>query len=148
MACRTPDAGSIGPPLSRDAAIRPIVLLALHDDDVRARFAYQLTALGFDVVTQMTAELRDTRRPDVIVAELRAARSAGDPSSGIGSADERLRAIPVVGVADDVSDTTRTIARRRGCAAVCLANCSAAALAAGIHAVLGGGPGGIGSGLS
>ncbi len=137
MGCRTPDADSIGPRPSRRVAIRPIVFLALHDDDVRARFAYQLTALGFDVVTQMTAELPDTCRPDIIVAEVAAAPSGGASSSGIGSADERLRAIPVVGVADDVSDTTRIIARRRGCAAVCLATCSAAALAAGIHAVLG-----------
>jgi hypothetical protein len=136
MRCRTSEADSINPRLSHSVAIRPIVLLALHDDGVRARFAYQLTAVGFDVVTQMPPELCDTCRPDVIVAELTAAPSDDAPSSGCG--DERLRAIPVVGVADDVSDTTRTIARRRGCAAVCLATCSATALAAGIHAVLGG----------
>jgi hypothetical protein len=39
-------------------------------------------------------------------------------------------------VAADLDDTTRNVARRHGCAAVCLATCSAAALAAGIHAVL------------
>jgi hypothetical protein len=138
MGCRTPDDDSIGPRLSRRVAIRPIVLLALHNDDVRARFAYQLAALGFDVVTHVTPDRRDTYRPDVIVAELTAAPSVGAPTSGIGSGDDRLRAIPVVAVADDVSDMTRTIARRRGCAAVCLATCSAAALAAGIRAVLGG----------
>jgi hypothetical protein len=135
MGCRTPDADRINRRFSRSVAIRPIVLLALHDDDVRARFAYQLTALGFDVVTHVTPDLRDTCRPDVIVAELTAAPSRFAP--GIGSEDERLRAIPVVAVADDVGDVTRTIARRRGCAAVCLVTCSAAALAAGIHAVLG-----------
>jgi DNA-binding NarL/FixJ family response regulator len=84
----------------------------------------------------VTPDLRETCRPDVIVAELTVAPSGF--AAGIGSADERLRAIPVVAVADDVGDTTRTIAQRRGCAAVCLATCSAAALAAGIHAVLGG----------
>jgi hypothetical protein len=136
MGCRTPEADSIDPRLSRSVAIRPLVLLALHDDAVRARFAYQLTALGFDVVTHETANLRDTCRPDVIVAELTAAPSGGGP--GIGSGGERLRAIPVVAVADDVSDMTRTVARRHGCAAVCLATCSTAALAAGINAVLGG----------
>jgi hypothetical protein len=118
--------------------VRPIVLLAVQDDDVRARFAYHLTALGFDVVTHVIADLRDTCRPDVIVAELTAARSDGAPFTGISSGDERLRAIPMVAVADDVSDTTRKIARYNGCAAVCLATCSGAALAAGIHAVLGG----------
>jgi DNA-binding NarL/FixJ family response regulator len=138
MGGRTPDADSIDTRPIRSAAVRPIVLLALPDDDVRARFAYQLTALGFDVVTYATADLRDTCRPDVIVAKLAAAQSADAPSTGIASGDQRLRAIPVVAVADDVSDTTRNIARRHGCAAVCLASCSAAALAAGIHAVLGG----------
>jgi len=119
------------------ALVRPTVLLALHDDDVRARFAYQLTALGFDVVTHVAADLRDFCRPDVIVAELEEAR-AGAAATAVVSGDERLRAVPVVAVADDVTDTTRTIARRHGCAAVCLATCSTAALAAGIHAVIGG----------
>jgi hypothetical protein len=92
-------------------------------------------------VTFLTPELRGTCRPDVIVAGLTAAPSVGAPSSGIGSRDDRLLGIPVIAViavADDVSDRTRTIARRRGCAAVCLATCSATALAAGIHAMLGG----------
>jgi len=137
MGCRTPDADIDTRP-SRAAPVRPVVLLALQDDDVRARFAYQLTALGFAVVTQVAADLRDTCRPDVIVAELTAARPDGAVSTGIVPEDERLRAIPVVAVADDVSDTTRNIARHHGCAAVCLATCSAAVLAAGIHAVLGG----------
>ncbi len=136
MGCRTPDADRIDGRLSSSVAIRPVVLLTLDDDDVRARFAYQLAALGFDVVTHETPDLRDTCRPDVIVADLGAAPSGC--AYGMGSEDERRRAIPVVAVADDVSDTTRTIARRRGCAAVCLGTCSGAALAAGIHAVLGG----------
>jgi hypothetical protein len=136
MGCRTPDADSIDARGSRRAAARPLVLLALQDDEARARFAYQLTALGFDVMIRMTADLHDTCRPDVIVAELTSAQSAGARSTGITAGDARLRAVPVVAVADDLSDTTRSNARRDGCAAVCLATCSAAALAAGIHAVL------------
>jgi DNA-binding NarL/FixJ family response regulator len=136
MGSRTPDPDSVAPRLSRSAAARPIVLLALQDDDVRARFGYQLTALGFDVVMQATA-LRNSCRPDVIVAELTAAQSGKAPSNSIGSGDERFGAIPVVAVAADINDATRNLARRHGCAAVCVANCSAAALAAGIHAVLG-----------
>jgi DNA-binding NarL/FixJ family response regulator len=138
MRSRTADADTINARSSRGAAGRPIVLLALQDDDVRAKFAYQLTALGFDVVTHVTADLRDTCRPDVIVAKLTAAQSGSASSTGIAAGDGRFRDIPVVAVADDVSDTTRNIARRHGCAAICLATCSAAALAAGIHAVLGG----------
>jgi CheY-like chemotaxis protein len=138
MGCRTTDRDSLGHRLSRIAPARPIVLLALHDDDVRARFGYELTALGFDVVIQTTADLRDSCRPDLIIAELTDAQVGAAHSNGIASGDERLRAIPVVAVAADVDDATRNIARRHGCAAVCLANCSAAVLAAGIHAVLGG----------
>src|SRR5689334_22432957 len=107
MGCRTPDADSIDTRLSRGAAVPPIVLLALQDDDVRARFAYQLTALGFAVVTQVAADPPDTCRPDVIVAELAAAHSSGGAAStGIAARDERFRAVPVVAVADDVSDIT------------------------------------------
>jgi hypothetical protein len=137
MGGRTPDADRIGTRLSCSAAVRPVVLLALQDDDVRARFAYQLIALGFDVVIHPTADRQNSRRPDVIVVELTAAQSGGAPFNGTTSGDDAFRAIPVVAVADNVSDTTRNIARRHGCAAVCLATCSAAALAAGIHAVLG-----------
>jgi len=123
---------------SPGATVRPVILLRLQDDDVRARFAYQLTALGFDVVTQVAAGVRNPCRPDLIVAELTAALPAGAPSTGLAAGGEHLRTVPVIGVADDVSDATRTLARRHGCAAVCLATCSAAALGAGIHAVLGG----------
>jgi DNA-binding NarL/FixJ family response regulator len=137
MACRTRNADSVDTRQPGSAAVRPLVLLALQDDDIRARFAYQLTALGFDVVTDVAVDPRDTCRPDVVVAELTAAQGGGR-ATGIASGDERLRAIPIVAVADDVSDTTRSVARSHGCAAVCLATCSAAALAAGIHAVLGG----------
>jgi hypothetical protein len=89
--------------------VRPIVLLALQDDDVRARFAYQLTALGFDVLTQVTVDLRNSCRPDVIVVELTAAQSGSAPSNGIASG-ERLRTIPVVAVAD-ASATRRATSR-------------------------------------
>jgi hypothetical protein len=138
MGRRTTDGDTLGTGRSRPAAARPIVLLALQDDGLRARFGYQLTALGFDVVIQTTADWRDNCRPDVIIAELTAAPLDAGHSEDIASGDERLRVIPIVAVAADVDDATRNIARRHGCAAVCLANCSAAALAAGIHAVLGG----------
>jgi hypothetical protein len=51
-------------------------------------------------------------------------------------ANPRLREVPVIAVADDVSDLTQTLARQDGCAAVCLTTCSSTALASGIHAVL------------
>jgi DNA-binding NarL/FixJ family response regulator len=138
MGCRTPDADSIDTRPSRRDPIRRVVLLAMGDDEARARFAYQLTASGFDVVTHAAADLHDAHRPDVIVAELAATRPGGAPSLAAVHNDARLRDIPVVALADDVSDTTRTRARHEGCAAVCLTTCSVATLAAGIHAVLDG----------
>jgi DNA-binding NarL/FixJ family response regulator len=134
MGCRTAHADSIDARPSRRDTIRPIVLLAIEDDEVRARFAYQLTASGFDVVTDI-ANLLHAYRPDVVVAEFDGTRPSGG-SSIANVSNDRLRGIPVIAVADDVSDITRTVARQGGCAAVCLTRCSSTALAAGIHAVL------------
>jgi CheY-like chemotaxis protein len=133
-----PNADSIDDRRSRQGPIRPLVLLVLDDDEVRARFAYQLTASGFDVaVTEVAAGLRHpVDRPDVIVAALSAARPGGGLSVGILADDPRLRGIPVVAVAGDASDTTRDLARQEGCAAMCVTTCSGATLGAGIRAVL------------
>jgi len=136
MGTGTAQAGGLARPSRRDS-IQPLVLLAVAHDDLRARFAYQLAASGFLVVTDL-ATLLDAGRPDVIVAELDAARS--DVTSPVANIchDARLRGVPVIAVADDVGAVTQTAARQGGCAAVCLTMCSAAALASGIHAVLDG----------
>jgi len=127
MGCRTPDADSIDDRRFRPDPARPIVLLVMDDDEVRARFAYQLTTSGFDVEVAEVADARPTEpRPDVIVAAL----SAGRPT------DPHLRGIPVVAVTDDTSGTTRDRARQEGCAAVCVNTCSGTALGAGIRALL------------
>jgi hypothetical protein len=105
---------------------RPLILLAIADDEVRARFAYQLAALGFDVVMDIATDPVRARRPDVVVADL--TRNV--------SRERRLAGIPVVAVVDDVGDTTRTLARRSGAAAACLSTCTGAALAAGVRALL------------
>jgi DNA-binding NarL/FixJ family response regulator len=136
MGCRTAHAGSIARPSRRDS-IQTLVLLAVAHDELRARFAYQLAASGFTVVTDLAASL-DASRPDVVVAELDAARSGVTSSVANICRDARLRGVPVIAVADDVSAATQTAARQGGCAAVCLTMCSAAALASGIHAVLDG----------
>jgi DNA-binding response OmpR family regulator len=104
-----------------------LVLLAIDDDEVRARFAYQLATAGFEVAVAEAKDPRPTApRPDVIVAAL----SVGRPT------DPHLRGIPVVAVTDDTSDTTRDRARQEGCAAVCVNTCSGTALGAGIRALL------------
>ncbi len=135
MLCRTAEAGIVRP--SRRDSIQQLVLLAVARDELRARFAYQLAACGFTVVTDLAA-LHEARRPDIIVAELGASRPGGIATVADIRRDGRLRGVPVVGVADDVGAVTQSAARQGGCAAVCLTMCSAAALASGIHAVLDG----------
>lgn len=134
MGCRTACADSIGRPFHEDAS-GSVVLLVFVRDDLRARFAYQLSASGFDVVTDI-GSFRGPR-PDVIVAELDASTPGGiSPITAI-SEQSGLGGLPVIAVTDDVGDRTQTLARRCGCAAICLATCSSMALTAGIRAVLG-----------
>jgi DNA-binding response OmpR family regulator len=119
----------------RQGAIRPLVLLSIADDELRARFAYELTASGFDVtVTHVTLRRTFTaRRPDVIVAGLDTQSGNGSLSASLPDSDS---SVPVVALVPDVSDVTRDVARREGCAAVCLTTCTGTALAMGLRAVL------------
>ena len=111
-------------------------MLVVDDDDVRARFAYELAVSGFDVDVRDASDLRhSTYRPDVIIAAFSAARPGGGLPPGIAN-DPRLRGIPVVAITDDSGQITRELARQQGFVAVCLTWCSGAALAAGIRAVL------------
>ena len=133
MRCRTTRADSIGRSFREDAI--GFVLLIFARDDLRARFAYQLAASGFDVVTDI-GSLRGPR-PDVIVAEFDASTLGGMSPITDVSEQSGLSGLPVIAVTDDVGDLTQTLARRRGCAAGCLSTCSSTALTAGIRAVLG-----------
>jgi hypothetical protein len=122
--------------LAGQGPTRPLVLLSIDDDELRARFAYELTASDFDVtVTHVASGSFAARRPDIIVAVLDiqrgAARLAARLSHGNGA-----RPVPVVALAPDVSDVTRDVARREGCVAVCLTTCTGATLAIGLRAVL------------
>lgn len=135
MRSRTPDVQSTAVRQSAVEPVRPAVLIAIKNDHVRARFAYQLTASGFDVMTDVGRNSDDAHLPDVIVAEIVDVDRRGTRQMN-ASGNQQVRDIPVIAIVDDVRDVTR--ARREGCAAVCLTSCSAGALAAGIHAVLGG----------
>jgi DNA-binding response OmpR family regulator len=136
MGRRTPDADSLEDRPSQPGSSRPLALLVVDDDDLRARFAYQLTVSGFDVDVRDAADLRHTaHRPDVIVAALSSAWPGGRLPPGIAD-DPRLRGIPVVAITEDSRQITRELARQRGFAALCLTSCSGAALSAGIRAVL------------
>jgi DNA-binding response OmpR family regulator len=127
-----PNVESVVDRLLRRTSIRPLVLLAIDDDDVRARFAYELNASGFDVaVTASTAMC-----PAIIVATFSAESRGGGLPHGIRTHESPLRGVPVVAVAPDASQETRDLARRQGCVAVCVTTCSASTLVAGMRAVL------------
>lgn len=123
--------------MTRPTSIRPLILLAIDDDELRARFAYELTASGFDVtMTDVAAHHMFTApRPDVIVAAL-------DTQSGNGGLSANLpdsgsaRSVPVVALVPDVSAVTRDVARHQRCVAVCLTTCTGPALAMGLRAVI------------
>jgi NAD(P)-dependent dehydrogenase (short-subunit alcohol dehydrogenase family) len=103
-----------------------LVMLAIADADARATYAYELAAAGFDVTVTAPAAHPDRKRPDVILAALSAQLKRQSDADGI----------PVVGVAADISPATLDLARRRGCAAICLNTCPAGELAAGLRAVI------------
>src|SRR6185369_13899007 len=118
-----PNADSIDDRRARSGPVRPLVLVVLDDDEVRARFAYLLTAFGFDVAVTGVAPrlLHAADRPDVIVAALSPSPIGGGLSIEIPADDPCLEGVPVVAVAGDASGATRELARRKGCAAVCVA---------------------------
>jgi hypothetical protein len=127
-----PNAESVDVRLFRRMSIRPLVLLAIGDDDVRARFAYELNAFGFDVAVMAPT----AARPSIIVATLSAENRGGGLPADIRTGDPRFRDVPVIAIASDASNATRDLARREGCVALCVTTCSGATLAAGMRAVL------------
>ena len=122
-------------------SIRPRVLLVMDDDELRATFAYELTASGFDVAVAETAAAprRSTDNPpDLIITTLSTELGAGRAAAATPAEAPWMRAVPVVGVVKDGSTATRDLARRLGCAAVCLTTCTGDVLASGLRAVLAG----------
>jgi hypothetical protein len=127
-----PNAQRVDDRLLRRTPIRPLVLLAIDDDDVRARFAYELNAFGFDVAVMAPT----AARPSIIVATLSTENRGGGLSEETRTSDPRFRGVPVVGIAPDASNATCDLARRQGFVALCVTTCSGATLVAGVRAVL------------
>lgn len=123
---------------ARPRSIRPLILLAIDDDELRARLAYELTASGFDVTMSRIAARRmfAARRPDVIVTGLDTQSGNGGQSACLTDSNCAGPSVPIVALVPDVSDVTRDVARREGCVAVCLTTCTGTALAMGLRAVL------------
>ncbi len=116
--------------------VRPLVFLAIADQHVRAAYAYVLSAAGFDVVIpNATAVPFSTPRPDIVLIDL---RDRGDDANHNAESfvPDWLGEVPTVAIVHDVGRSSCELARRLGCAAVCLATCSAEVLAAGLRAVL------------
>jgi len=127
-----PNAQRVDGRLLRRTPIRPLVLLAIDDDAVCARFAYELSASGFDVALFVPT----AARPSIIVAALSVENRGGGLPAEIRAGDPRFRGVPVIAIAPDASTATRDRARREGCVAVCATTCSGATLAAGLRTVL------------
>jgi two-component system chemotaxis response regulator CheY len=128
--------------LRPDPITRPIVVLAIDDDQIRAMCALAVTLAGFDVIAAERAATVHTDRwaprPDIVVADVSSDSRHGWAFVRALKRDDRTSDIPVVAMAADLGAATRERARREGCAAVCPKTCPADVLASGIRAVLNG----------
>jgi DNA-binding response OmpR family regulator len=116
--------------------IRPVVLLAIPDQQVRAGHAYVLSAAGFDVaIPDAIGAAFSTRRPDIVLIDLTDLREGVYQSAQSFIRDWRGD-VPIVALVPEVERSSCELARRAGCAAVCLVTCAAEVLAAGLRAVL------------
>jgi CheY-like chemotaxis protein len=123
-----------------DSTERPIVVLAIDDEQVRAVCALAVTVAGFDVMAADRAMTphsdRRVPRPDIVVADVSPGSRHGWTFVRALKRDARTSDIPVVAMAADLGATTRERARREGCVAVCPKTCPAEVVASGIRAVL------------
>ena len=116
--------------------MRPIVLLAITDQQVRATHAYVLSAAGFDVVTpDASCAAFSKAHPDIVIIDF---EDLGDNANQSAQSviGDWPGDVPIVALVSDVRRSSCELASRLGCAAVCLATCSAEVLAAGLRAVL------------
>jgi CheY-like chemotaxis protein len=126
--------------LPREAPVRPLVVLAVDNDETRATYAYALTATGFDVTTAnddatWQAHGPETR-PDIIVADVSPGSRHGWMLVQKLKRDLPTSEIPIVAVVADADSMTRERAQREHCAAVCVKTCPAEVFASGLRAVL------------
>jgi DNA-binding response OmpR family regulator len=118
--------------------IRPIVLLAVDNEDARAACTYALAANGFDVMISSGAAEphQDTEHPSVIVVDVSVERGDGWLRVRTLRREAQTSEVPIVAVVADAGAATQDRARREGCSALCLITCPPAVLASGLRAVL------------
>jgi DNA-binding NarL/FixJ family response regulator len=134
------DLNDPGERFRRDTPLRPLVVLAVDDQEARATYAYALYATGFDVTTTADgatwqADAPETR-PDIIVVDVSPESRHGWPLVQQLTRYRPTAAIPIVAVVETTDIATRERAQRERCAAICLKSCSADAFASGLRAVL------------
>jgi len=117
--------------------VRPLVVLAIEDEAVRAACAYALAAAEFDVTTidAPTAWPGDASRV-VVVADVSAESESGWRLVAELKRRDAACGIPIVVLAADTGPKTRARARRERCAAIVAKTCPPNLLASGIRAVL------------
>jgi len=116
---------------------RAVVLLVIDDPTLCARYAYGLSATGFDVA--MPDGLRGNRsapRPDIVLIAFPEDRHEIEQVTQALARDLETGDIPMVAIARDAGTASLARARIAGCTAVCLTTCPADVLASGLHAVL------------
>src|SRR4249920_2784110 len=126
-------------PFRRQQPVRPLVVLAVDDEETCAAYAYGLYATGFDVNTAgdtTTWRSRVAGRGSIIVAGVSEEKRDGWMPVQRFKRDPGMRDVPIVAVAAEVGTATRERARREGCVAVCLKTCPPDVLASGLRAVL------------
>ena len=120
--------------------VRPVILLAIGDQDIRATYAYGLSATGFDVMTPDSRSAgqgtRAEQRPDIVVIDLPADCHDEGPPAQTLARNFKTDDIPIVAIAPDFGTASCHRARQAGYAAVCLTTCPAEVLASGLRAVL------------
>jgi len=118
---------------------RPVVVLAIDDEDIRAMYAYAVTAAGFDVMTDQALTDREGGSPqllDVIVADVSPGSRHGWTFVRKLKRDRRTSDIAVIAIAADAGVAACERARHEGCVAMCSSTCPADVLASGLRAVL------------
>jgi CheY-like chemotaxis protein len=121
----------------RQSPVRPLVVIAIDDEELRAEYAYTLSASGFDVTTTLMWRASFCqKRPDIIVVDV--ANEDGDGWTFVQDLkrDRSTRDISIVALAPDAGAATCDRARREHCAALCARTCPAGVLASGLRAVL------------
>src|SRR5581483_4954537 len=93
-----------------ESPTRPVVVLAIDDEEMRAMYAYAIAGAGFDVAFDergLAIDGRDSApRPDVLIADVTPESTHGWTFVRKLKSDRRTSDIPVIAIAADVEPAT------------------------------------------